>query len=403
MTGGPAQPGDGSAREVFGAFLQLGLMSFGGPIAHLGYFHREFIERRRWLDEAQYGHLVALCQVLPGPASSQLGFALGLIRAGWSGGLAAFLGFTLPSAVLLLAFARLLPMLGTTAGQAAIHGLKLVAVAVVAQGLMLMARRLAPDIPRLLIAVAAGALVVVGASAGAQLCAVGMGAVLGVLFCRQAAGAVPAAFPLRYGTRAGFAFLILFAVLLALTFAADHAQAPLMKAAGAFYRVGALVFGGGHVVLPLLQEAVVAPGWISTNDFLAGYGAAQAVPGPMFSVAAYLGARLEGGAGGLVGAAVSLLAIFLPGLLLLAGTLPLWQAISRCAAALSASAGINAAVVGLLAAALYDPVWTGAVHATVDFVIVLVGFTLLAATRTSVLVVIAWCVFASVARAAWST
>ena len=193
MTGRPAQPDAGSAREVFGAFLKLGLMSFGGPIAHLGYFHREFIERRRWLDEAQYAHLVALCQVLPGPASSQLGFALGLIRAGWSGGIAAFLGFTLPSAVLLLAFARLLPMLGTTAGQAAIHGLKLVAVAVVAQGLMLMARRLTPDIPRLLIAAAAGALVVVGASAGAQLCAVGMGAVLGVLFYRQAPGAAPKA------------------------------------------------------------------------------------------------------------------------------------------------------------------------------------------------------------------
>jgi len=390
--------GRGSAREVFAAFLKLGLISFGGPIAHLGYFHRELIAGRRWLDEAHYAHLVALCQFLPGPASSQLGFALGTIRAGWMGGVAAFVGFTLPSALLLLAFAYILPMLESSVGQAAIHGLKLVAVAVVAQGVMLMAKRLAPDVPRALIAAASTAIIVVSASAGMQLLVVGMGAVLGMVFCRQLPAAPSTTFRLHYGTRAGIVLVVLFAMLLAASFAADRVHTPLVSVAGAFYRAGALVFGGGHVVLPLLQEAVVTPGWISTDEFLAGYGAAQAVPGPMFSIAAFLGARLEGEQAGTVGATVSVLAIFLPGLLLVAGALPLWQFVSRRAGSIGALAGVNAAVVGLLAAALYDPVWTSAVRAPTDFAIALVGFALLVATRTSVLVVLGWCVLASVAR-----
>jgi chromate transporter len=385
----------GSPAEVFVAFLKLGLTSFGGPIAHLGYFHRELIERRRWLDETQYAHLVGLCQFLPGPASSQLGFALGTLRAGWMGGVAAFLAFTLPSALLLLAFAQILPMLEAPVGQAAIHGLKLVAVAVVAQAVMQMARRLTPDVPRALIAVASVAVIIV-TSAGMQLVVVVMGAALGMLFCRQRPEAAGTPFRVHYGTRTGIALVAIFAALLAASFAAVHAHAPLIAVAGAFYRTGALVFGGGHVVLPLLQEAVVTPGWISTDEFLAGYGAAQAVPGPMFSIAAFLGARLEGGQAGFVGACVSVLAIFLPGLLLVSGALPLWQSVSRRAGSINALAGINAAVVGLLAAALYDPLWTGAVNGAADFIIVLGAFTLLAATRVPVLLVLGGCVAASV-------
>jgi chromate transporter len=388
----------GSVREVFAAFLKLGLISFGGPIAHLGYFHRELVVRRRWIDEAHYGQLVALCQVLPGPASSQLGFALGLIRAGWIGALAAFIAFTLPSALLLLLFARVLPALENAYGQALIHGLKLVAVAVVAQGLLLMAKRLTPDAPRALIAAGAGALVVSTGLPFIQLLVVAMGAILGLVFCRHVKESVDGAFELSLAPRTGVVLLAVFALLLVIAIAAEQIGLPLVSVAAAFYRAGALVFGGGHVVLPLLQEAVVTPGWVSEDDFLAGYGAAQAVPGPMFSLAAFLGARLEAGQGNLLGATVAVVAIFLPGLLLVAGALPLWRSIASRTGAVSALAGVNAAVVGLLAAALYDPVWTSAVRAPGDFAIALVAFAALAATRASVLLVLLWCVGASVAR-----
>jgi chromate transporter len=393
-----SSPRRGSAGEVFLTFLKLGLTSFGGPIAHLGYFHRELVERRRWVDEDRYAQLMALCQFLPGPASSQMGFALGLIRAGWRGAVAAFVAFTLPSALLLFAFAQLLPALSDPYGQAAIHGLKLVAVAVVAQGVLGMAQRLTPDAPRALIAAAAGGIVAVSGSAAAQILVVAMGAVLGLVFCRHVAAMSGPSFALRYGLRTAAVFLIVFALLLAAAFWPQSAASPLTAAAAAFYRAGALVFGGGHVVLPLLQESVVAPGWVSANDFLAGYGAAQAVPGPMFSLAAFLGARLNGAQGGMLGASVSTLAIFLPGFLLIAGALPLWRSLQNRASAASALAGINAAVVGLLAAALYHPVWTGAVITPVDFAIALIGFALLVATRVSVLAVLAWCILASLAR-----
>jgi chromate transporter len=394
-----SSPLAGSAGEVFLTFLKLGLTSFGGPIAHLGYFHRELVERRHWIDEARYAQLMALCQFLPGPASSQMGFALGLIRAGWRGALAAFIAFTLPSALLLFAFAQLLPVLSDPYGQAAIHGLKLVAVAVVAQGVLGMAQRLTPDAPRALIAAAAGGVVAISGSAVAQILVVAIGAVLGLVFCRHVAGISGPSFALRYGLRVAAVFLIVFALLLAAALWPQDSASPLAAAAAAFYRAGALVFGGGHVVLPLLQEAVVAPGWVSADDFLAGYGAAQAVPGPMFSLAAFLGARLDGAHGGMLGASVSTLAIFLPGFLLIAGALPLWRSIQNRASAASALAGINAAVVGLLAAALYDPVWTSAVITPVDFAIALIGFALLVATRVSVLAVLAWCVLASITRA----
>jgi chromate transporter len=389
--------GAGSVAEVFVTFLKLGLTSFGGPIAHLGYFHRELIARRRWLDEAHYAQLLALCQFLPGPASSQLGFALGLIRAGAPGALAAFLAFTLPSALLLFAFAYLLPRLDQGCGQAAIHGLKLVAVVVVAHGVLTMARRLTPDTPRRLIAGGSVVLILVSATASAQLLVIAMGALLGVLFCRHVTAATGETFDLGYSARTGVALLSIFVVLLIAAVVA-HADAPRLQVAAAFYRAGSLVFGGGHVVLPLLQQALVTPGWIDTETFLAGYGAAQAVPGPMFSLAGFLGAQLEDGRGSVAGAGIALAAIFLPGFLLVAGVLPFWRTALNRPGTVSALAGVNAAVVGVLAAALYHPVWTTAVLTTGDLAIVVTGFALLMLPRTSVLLVLAWCVLISLGR-----
>ena len=384
--------------EVFATFLKLGLTSFGGPIAHLGYFHRELITRRRWLDEEHYAQLVALCQLLPGPASSQLGFAMGLLRAGWGGGLAAFVAFTLPSALLLFGFAKILHVLAGGYGQAALHGLKLLAVAVVAQGVLVMARKLTPDIPRALLAVTACAIVVGVGGAFVQLAVVALGAACGFVFLEGASSVHADSFRVRYGSKTGATLLLLFAILLLIALGFPTAHSPLGSVAAAFYRSGALVFGGGHVVLPLMEHAVVDPGWVSTQDFLAGYGAAQAVPGPLFSVAAFLGERLEGGHGGVLGATVALVSIFLPGFLLVAGSLPLWHGLARRKGALRAISGVNAAVVGLLAAALYDPLWTSAIHSAADVVIALVAFVALVATRVSVLAVLAGCVLISLAR-----
>lgn len=396
-------PQRGTPGEVFAAFLRLGLTSFGGPIAHLGYFHRELIARRRWVDDAHYAQLVALCQFLPGPVSSQVGFALGMIRAGWPGALAAFVAFTLPSALLLFAFAAVLPALETPLAQEAMHGLKLVAVAVVAQGLWTMFRRLTPDLARQIIAAASAAVILVGGNALVQIAVVAAGALLGLAVCRNVVATGGASFELPYSRRFGALLLVAFTVLLAAALL-PHDPFSLAAVAAAFYRAGSLVFGGAHVVLPLLEEFVVRPGWLDTHEFLAGYGAAQAIPGPMFSVAMFLGTRLQGVPGGLTGASVSLVSIFLPGFLLLAGALPFWQRLASYHAALRALAGVNAAVVGLLAAALYDPLWTGAVLDPFDFVIAASAFALLAAARTPVLLVIAWCVLLSVAQALlWST
>jgi chromate transporter len=389
----------GAPAEVFSAFLKLGLTSFGGPIAHIGYFRRELVERRRWVGEGEFAQLLALCQFLPGPASSQLGFSLGLLRAGWAGALAAFVAFTLPSALLLFAFAAVLPHVSGTLGEAGIHGLKLVALAVVAHGVLGMARQLCPDGPRATIAAVAAAAVLLAGQAWVQLLVVALGAAAGLVFCRNVQPVPGGGLQPRYGAQTGWVLLAVFALLLlGLPLAADG-RGGLLAAAEAFYRAGALVFGGGHVVLPLLEETVVAPGWISRDEFLAGYGAAQAVPGPMFTISAYLGARLPGSEGGAVGAAVALIAIFLPGFLLVAGALPLWRAIAGRPAAAHAIAGVNAAVVGLLGAALYDPVWTSAVRGPLDLAIALVGFTLLAAWKASALLVVLWCVCASAAAA----
>lgn len=391
----------GTAREVGAAFLKLGLTSFGGPIAHLGYFRREFVERRRWLDEEHFGQLLALCQFLPGPASSQLGFSLGLLRAGWLGAIAAFIAFTLPSALLLFAFAALSDRLASPLGQGVIHGLKLVAVAVVAQGVLGMARTLTPDRPRALMAALAAALIAVSASSAMQLLVVAGGAALGPWLCRNVTARQGETFSLHYGRRLGTTLLCAYAVLLLAALTIAPGLPPPGQVAGAFYRTGALVFGGGHVVLPLLKQAVVDPGWVTNDTFLAGYGAAQAVPGPMFTLSAFLGERMQGGYGGMLGAVVSLLAIFLPGLLMVSGSLPFWRALAARDQAARMLAGVNAAVVGLLAAALYNPVWVSAVRDAEDFAIALIAFALLVAARWSPLGVVAWCVVASVLRTLW--
>lgn len=366
----------GNAGEVLLAFLKLGLTAFGGPIAHLGYFRDEFVTRRRWLTEAAYADLVALCQFLPGPASSQVGFGLGLMRAGPLGALAAFLAFTLPSAILIVAFAFGASMIEGPIGTGILTGLKIVAVAIVAQAVWGMAKSLTPDRQRAAIAVLAVLIVVaLGGSLG-QIAAIVFGAVAGYTVCRHLPlpEAGPIAFPVSRS--AGLIALGLFFILLfGLPLLAATSQ-PL-AVFDAFYRSGSLVFGGGHVVLPLLEAETVAPGWVSQDAFLAGYGAAQAVPGPLFTFAAYLGAVLNPEPNGIAGATLALAAIFLPGFLLLIGALPFWNTLSARPWARAAMAGTNAAVVGILGAALYDPVFTSAITSPGAFALALVCFALL--------------------------
>lgn len=380
----PAAPQpEASVPEVFLAFLKLGLTSFGGPVAHLGYYRDEFVIRRRWIGEEAYADLVALCQFLPGPASSQVGFSLGVLRGnGVLGGIAAWVAFTLPSALLLLAFAYGATAFDGPAAEGLVHGLKLVAVAVVAQAVWGMARQLAPDRERAAIALAAVAMaVIVGGSVG-QIGAIVAGAVAGPWLCRGDNGVAAGRLGFPVSRRTGYAALaacaLLFIVPPLLAWSADSQALRLFDA---FYRAGALVFGGGHVVLPLLQAEVVAPGWVTNEAFLAGYGVAQAVPGPLFTFAAYLGAVGAPWPNGAAGAAIAIVAIFLPGLLLAYGMLPFWDALRRQPKAQAAMRGANAAVVGILGAALYDPVWTGAVLSAPDFLLALAGFLLLTVWR----------------------
>ncbi len=387
------RPVGGFALEVLVTFAKLGVSCFGGPVAHLGYFRSEIVERRRWVDERAYADLVGLCQFLPGPASSQTGFALGLMRGGYLGGLAAWTGFTLPSAILLVLFAYGAGNLSNSvAGAGLLHGLKLVAVAIVAQAVWGMARNLCPDRERASIAALALVLALLAPTSIGQISAIILGGVAGLWFCRSSpAVTTPSAPPslnMPVSRRAGVAFLALFVALLFLL--------PLLQGLGmgvalldAFYRSGALVFGGGHVVLPLLRDAVVTPGWVSDSTFLNGYGAAQAMPGPLFTFAAYLGASVEGPWGGIVGAVVALVAIFLPGMLLLMGVLPFWASLRSQPRAQAAVRGVNAAVVGLLGAALYDPVWTSAVLKPSDFALALVGFVLLTVWQARPVLVVA--------------
>ncbi|MFZ0721920.1 MAG: chromate efflux transporter [Xanthobacteraceae bacterium] len=379
----------GTAAEVLLVFLRLGLTSFGGPIAHLGYFREEFVVRRKWLDEQAYVDLVALCQFLPGPASSQVGFSIGLMRAGYFGALAAWTGFTLPSAIAIVLFAYGAGALIGPVGTGLLHGLKLVAVAIVAQAIWGMARTLCPDKERASIAVVAALIILFSTSSVAQILAIALGGLAGLWLCRGAQPVAGAHMPIPVGRATGLAALTLFFVLLlGLPILQSIEATPGVALFDAFYRSGALVFGGGHVVLPLLREAFVGPGWISDDTFLAGYGAAQAVPGPLFTFAAYLGAVVKPSPHGVAGAALGLIGIFLPGILILLGALPFWETFRKRAGAQAVMRGINAAVVGLLGAALYNPVWTSSVKTPGDFGVALVGFVLLTVWRAPPLLVV---------------
>ncbi|HSI39840.1 MAG TPA: chromate efflux transporter [Xanthobacteraceae bacterium] len=370
-----AAPNAGSLGEVFLVFLKLGLTSFGGPVAHLGYFNDELVVRRKWIDPAGYADLVALCQFLPGPASSQVGFALGLRRAGGiAGGIAAWLAFTLPSALILLAFALTAHGLDGPLAQAMLHGLKLVAVAVVAQAVWSMARGLAPDRPRAALALGAVLLVAFAGPTVGHAGGIALGALAGLVLCRGDDPVPRGHLRFAVSRPQGATALALSALLFVLP--PLLGASPALQVFDAFYRSGALVFGGGHVVLPLLQAEVVTPGWVSNADFLAGYGMAQAVPGPLFTFAAYLGA-IGPAPNGLAGAAIALVALSLPALLLVYGMLPYWDALRMRPSAQAAMRGTNAAVVGILGAALYNPVWVSAVLTPRDFAVALAGFLLL--------------------------
>lgn len=363
--------------EILLIFLRLGISSFGGPIAHLGYFRREFVERRKWLDEHAYADLVSLCQFLPGPASSQVGMAIGLSRAGIPGAMAAWLGFTLPSAILLVLFG-----LGMTASGSAdgwLHGLKIVSVAVVAQAIWSMGRHLAADKPRATIAILSAAMATLFHSSAGQVIIIAASAIFGLAFLKPSATLPHDPIRIKAGRVTGMLLLSIFLVLLlALPLAAALSHSHAVRLFDGFYRAGALVFGGGHVVLPLLQSQVVPQGWVSNNVFLAGYGAAQAVPGPLFTFAAFLGAVSSEAPSGWAGAAIALAAIFLPSFLLIAGILPFWEELRSRMAMQRAMAGINAAVVGLLLAALYNPVWTTSIRNGFDFCLAAAAFLLLA-------------------------
>jgi chromate transporter len=373
----------GSWPETLGVFLKLGLTSFGGPIAHLGYFRDEFVVRRKWLGDAAYADLVALCQFLPGPASSQVGLAMGLMRAGWPGALAAWLGFTLPSAVAMILFAYGVDAFADDAGAGWLRGLKVVAVAVVANAVWGMARTLSADRERATLTVVAAAIVLFWPGALGQIGAILLGAVIGILVFRGAStGQSGGNLVVPVGRRAAVLCLGLFvALLIGLPILAAASDSMAVRLFDSFYRAGSLVFGGGHVVLPLLQAEVVGPGWVTRDAFVAGYGAAQAVPGPLFTFAAYLGAVLIPEPDGAVGGLLCLVAIFLPSFLLVIGVLPFWNGLRRRPQAQAALRGVNAAVVGLLLAALYDPVWTSGIRSPADFALAAVALLLLAFWR----------------------
>lgn len=381
---GSAQDRKASVFGVFVAFLRMGLVSFGGPVAHIGYFRDEFVVRRRWLADKAYADLVALCQFLPGPASSQVGIALGLSQSGIIGGIAAWVGFTLPSAILLVLFAAGLQISGgVDAGW--LHGLKVVTVAVVAHAVWTMGKQLCPDRPRATLAVLAtiGVLVLPGVSG--QIAVIVLGAFVGAIWLDASAGEKSTSVDFGVTRSAGVAALVLFFLLLILLPGiATGTGLIYAELFDSFFRSGALVFGGGHVVLPLLQAEVVPPGWVDNDRFLAGYGAAQAIPGPLFSFAAYLGYIAQGWGG----AVLCLAAIFLPAFLLVIGVLPFWTRLSASAYARSTIAGVNAAVVGLLLAALYDPVITSAIRSAEDAALALGAFALLAFWKVSPVIVV---------------
>jgi chromate transporter len=389
------ETGRGSAAEVFWVALRLGLTSFGGPIAHLGYYERTYVRQRRWLAHDEYAGIVALCQMVPGPASSQVGYLIGLRRAGWSGAFAAWVGFTLPSAIVMFGFALLAPRLEGPATDAVFHGLKLVAVAVVAQAVWSMARNLCPDRARAALALIAAALLLVVSGPLIQIGALLIGAAGGALLCRNLPAA-PSLPPMPVTLRTAAVALTLFLTLLvALPLAGATAPHSLLALTGIFYKAGALVFGGGHVVLPLLRDSLVPQGWLSDSTFLAGYGVAQAIPGPLFTFSAYLGAVVAPAGAALLWSGAALVFMFLPGLLIALAGLRIWLWLGHHPAARAALAGINAAVVGVLGAALYNPIWLSAIGNGRDVAIALTGFLLLQRWQIPPLAIVIFCVAAA--------
>ena len=374
----PNDTGRTSFVRIFLVFLRLGCTSFGGPVAHLGYFREEFVNRRNWFGERAYADLVALCQFLPGPASSQVGIGVGLSRGGLLGALAAWLGFTTPSALALIAFGYGVVAYQDAVNSGFLHGLKVVAVAVVAQAVWGMARTLCPDARRATMAVLAACAVLAAPTPLMQIGVIVLGGIAGLIFLRAETTEEHVSLGINVDRRIAVASLVLFfAGLIGLPIIATAYSSQTLALVESFYSSGSLVFGGGHVVLPLLQSEVVPPGWVSNDAFLAGYGAAQAVPGPLFTFAAYLGTVLEPVPHGWVGGLICLVAIFVPSFLLVVGALPFWDELRRAKAMQTALLGINAAVVGLLLAALYNPVWTSAILSPADFGLALGAFTLL--------------------------
>lgn len=364
--------------DVFQVFLRLGLTSFGGPIAHLGYFQTEFVIRRQWIDEKFFADLVALCQFLPGPTSSQVGFSLGILRAGLSGGCAAWLGFTLPSVLIMISFAYGATFIQKYIGLGIFHGLKIVAIAIVAQAVVGMSRTLCPDWIRAGIALTATILAINLSDSSGQILIIALGALAGIMCCRstplEATGYLSGIPSKKTGA---IALILFFLLLFSLPIFTHLLQSHTLAVINAFFRSGALVFGGGHVVLPVLQTEVVQTGLIDRNVFLSGYGAAQAIPGPLFSFASYLGILMIDPPNGLAGGIICLISLFLPGILLLVGFLPFWDNLRKHIRIQSAMRGVGASVVGILAAALYTPLWTTTIYTACDAVVVLICFILL--------------------------
>lgn len=368
----------GSVLEVLWASTRLGLTSFGGPIAHLGYFREEYVEQRKWIDEQSYADLVALCQFLPGPASSQVSIAIGILRARFLGGIAAWIGFTLPSALALIAFGLGIGAFAGAGDAGWLHGLKVVAVAVVAQAVWGMARSLCPDRERATIAILAAIVTLAWPSALGQLSSIVIAGLIGAMIFPGQTSSSPASMRFPIAKKTGIAaWIIFFVLLVGLPFFRQISPSHALEVFDSFFRVGSLVFGGGHVVLPLLQTEVVGPGWVTEEQFVAGYGATQAVPGPLFTFSAYLGTVMNPEPNGWSGAFLALVAIFLPSFLLVIGALPFWDLLRSVQIFQSALRGINAAVVGLLLAALYNPVWRSAIYSPADFALGLIAFGLL--------------------------
>ncbi|AYC30194.1 chromate efflux transporter [Paenisporosarcina cavernae] len=385
-------------QEILQASTKLGLTSFGGPTAHLGYFREEYVEKRKWLDDKVYADLVALCQFLPGPASSQVGISIGMLRGGLIGGILSWIGFTIPSVLLLMLFAWSIMQTGSF-DSGWIQGLKIVAVAVVAQALLGMSKSLTPDKPRITVAVIAASLALLIPTAWGQISIILLAGLFGVFFYRKEAVPEAVDIPLSFGKKAGIlAWILFFGLLVLLPVFRPIIQQTWFSIVDIFYRVGSIVFGGGHVVLPMLEREVVPTGFLGEEAFLAGYGAAQAVPGPLFTLSGYLGQFM----GGFSGAAIAVVAMFLPSFLLLVGTLPFWSIIRTKPRIQAALKGVNAAVVGILLAALYDPVFTSAVTEMKDFVLVLVSFTLLVVYKMAPwLVVLVTAVIGALQYAFW--